>query len=151
MICDHLITDLTFGGRNSTRCGYDRTLRKSYTRILQALIFPYTVNSNPGCSSTCWKKPREETEFGAASQTKIAQKQVLSPHTTARLICVLLQVRRTQSDIGKLIDKSLSMEMIKSCRSISIVSITHNFSSQNKSIFIDFIDFIDKRKTHMFW
>ena len=38
-------------------------MRKNYPRILQVLIFPYTINSNPGCTA---KKPREETEFGVA-------------------------------------------------------------------------------------
>ena len=58
-----------------------------------------------------------------------------------------------KSDIGKPIDKSLSIDKIMfidiDCIDQSMKIDTHNFSSQNQSIFIDFIDldFIDKRKT----
>ena len=58
MMCDYSAANLT----NCRPKLY--SLRKNFPIILQELIFPYTINSNSGRSSTCSKKPREETEFG---------------------------------------------------------------------------------------
>ena len=116
MISDYSTTDLTSVGRNSTqslRLRYGRTMRKNYPRILQVLIFPYTINSYPGCTAVLRAERNPGKKLNLMSQELASASKLMRNALAKFLSCKIHHCTTLISDVIISISTRVSLQWFK--------------------------------------
>ena len=153
MISDYSTTDLTSVGRNSTqslRLRYGRTMRKNYPRILQVLIFPYTINSYPGCTAVLRAERNPGKKLNLMSQELASASKLMRNALAKFLSCKIHHCTTLISDVIISISTRVSLQWFKLNRKKSETKLIHCLciciiSQRRASVCLPYRDYCDSQ------